>query len=55
MEAARELVDDECTSCHEMDILVRRIREKTEEGWREIVTEMIEEEEGLNYPKTMRK
>ena len=43
MEAARELVDDECTSCHELDIL-EEFEEKTEEGWREIVTEMIEEE-----------
>ena len=42
-EVAAELVEDQCTSCHEMDS-VEEYEDKSEEGWRTIVTEMIEEE-----------
>jgi len=43
VEAAAELVEDQCTSCHEMDS-VEEYEDKSEEGWRSVVTVMIEEE-----------
>ena len=42
-EEAKLLVEDQCTQCHEMDTM-DDFEPKTEEGWREVVTLMIEEE-----------
>ena len=42
-EEAKLLIEDQCTQCHELDTM-DDFEPKTEEGWREVVTLMIEEE-----------